>query len=59
MVGLDAVYATAAGGTLIFGVLALAAGIQPEVVNPIILAGAVVVGLFDIYWLVGGEGSSG
>ena len=54
---LDTVYATSAFGTLLFGLVAISAGARSEVVAPIVLAGAVIVGMIDCYWLLGGAGA--
>ncbi|WP_161631406.1 hypothetical protein [Candidatus Halobonum tyrrellensis] len=51
---LDTIYALTSFGTLFFGIVALLAGVRTEIVSPVVLAGAVVVGFISIYWLLGG-----
>lgn len=39
------------------GVIGLTAEIHSEVVAPIVLVGAIIVGTISLYWLLGGEGA--
>lgn len=53
---IDTVYTFAAVGTLLVGLVALSAGVPSEIVKPLVLAGAVIVGMISLYWLLrGGE----
>lgn len=54
---LDDIYAATAFGTTLIGLVGLAMGVRTEVVEPIVLVGALVVGYVNIYWLAGGEGA--
>lgn len=56
---LETVYAVTAFTTLLVGLVALSAGIRSEVVTPIVLVGAVIVGMISLYWLLGGEEGPG
>lgn len=51
---LDTVYAVTAVGTTLGGLVALAAGVRSEVVAPLVMVGAVIVGMISLYWLLGG-----
>ncbi|OYR42886.1 hypothetical protein [Halorubrum sp. Eb13] len=52
---LNEIYAIAAIGTLILGLAAISTGIRPTEIEPIILVGALVVGIINIYWLFAGD----
>lgn len=52
---LDDIYAVAAFGTTLIGLVGLATGVPLAVVEPIVLVGALVVGYVNIYWLASGE----
>ncbi|WP_336357869.1 hypothetical protein [Haloarcula sp. CGMCC 1.6347] len=51
------IYTISAVGTVFIGILALVYGVQIEVVEPIVLSGALVVGIINIYWLFRGSGA--
>ena len=52
---LDTLYAVVAVGTTCGGLVGLSAGVHSEVVTPIVLVGAVVVGFISLYWLFDGD----
>jgi hypothetical protein len=56
---LDTVYAVTAFGTLLVGFIGLSAGFRTEVLEPLVLSGAIVVGAIGIYWLLGRENAYG
>lgn len=50
----DYAYELAAFGTTIIGVVGLTAGVDTEILSPIVILGARVVGFLNIYWLLDG-----
>ena len=56
---LDALYAATAVGTTLTGLIGLSAGARSEVVTPVVMVGAVIVGMIGLYWLLSGEGANG
>ena len=59
LLSLDTVYATTAVVTLLVGLIGLTSGVRSEIVSPVVMVGAVVVGLLSVFWLVSGEGVRG
>lgn len=56
---LDTLYSVVAFGTTLIGVAGLGAGVPGEVIDPIVLGGALVVGVISIYWLLSGPRTEG
>ncbi|SFG01023.1 hypothetical protein SAMN04488063_1120 [Halopelagius inordinatus] len=50
-------YAIVSFGTLIIGMVGLTTGMGMDVISPLVIIGALVIGYIDIYWLLGGDGA--
>jgi hypothetical protein len=56
-VSVNQIYSFIAVITTLYGTLALVAGVPIEVVEPIVVTGAIIVGIINVYWLFGGSGA--